>query len=231
MFVCGGENIYPGDVEKMLERHPGVHQACVVPAEDAVRGNKPVAYVVVAPGPPADRAEGQGFCPRQCIAQRAPPQCRVRRRPSARGHQQDRSQRARPACRRVCRIGLNARAGGQAGAVEDAAPMRPRVMAYTASGVLSAQPGGSSAFDCRHLRGQRRDLRNQNARGPRGRAVNRDSPRGQFIGPFDHRPRDRMVDGGRRVAGGRGPQRKERPPHPSRAGRSAPTGWPSCRAR
>ena len=23
MFVCGGENIYPGEVEKMLERHPG----------------------------------------------------------------------------------------------------------------------------------------------------------------------------------------------------------------
>ena len=50
MFICGGENIYPGEVEKMLERHPGVHQACVVPAEDAVRGSKPVAYVVVAPG-------------------------------------------------------------------------------------------------------------------------------------------------------------------------------------
>ena len=23
MFVCGGENIYPGEVETMLERHPG----------------------------------------------------------------------------------------------------------------------------------------------------------------------------------------------------------------
>lgn len=50
MFVCGGENIYPGEVEKMLERHPGIHQACVVPAEDAVRGHKPVAFVVLAPG-------------------------------------------------------------------------------------------------------------------------------------------------------------------------------------
>ncbi len=50
MFVCGGENIYPGEVEKMLERHPAVHQACVVPAEDAVRGHKPVAFVVAAPG-------------------------------------------------------------------------------------------------------------------------------------------------------------------------------------
>ena len=50
MFVCGGENIYPGEVEKMLERAPGIHQACVVPAADAVRGQKPVAFIVRAPG-------------------------------------------------------------------------------------------------------------------------------------------------------------------------------------
>ena len=50
MFVCGGENIYPGEVETMLERNPGIHQACVVPAADAVRGRKPVAFIVRAPG-------------------------------------------------------------------------------------------------------------------------------------------------------------------------------------
>ena len=37
-------------MEKMLERHPAIHQACVVPAEDAVRGHKPVAFIVVTPG-------------------------------------------------------------------------------------------------------------------------------------------------------------------------------------
>jgi acyl-CoA synthetase (AMP-forming)/AMP-acid ligase II len=46
MFVCGGENIYPGEVETMLERHPGIRQACVVPVPDEVRGAKPVAFVV-----------------------------------------------------------------------------------------------------------------------------------------------------------------------------------------
>jgi long-chain acyl-CoA synthetase len=46
MFVCGGENIYPGEVEKMLERHPAVHQVCVVPIPDELKAHKPVAFVV-----------------------------------------------------------------------------------------------------------------------------------------------------------------------------------------
>ena len=48
MFVCGGENIYPGEVEKMLERHPGIHQSAVLPVPDELKGHKPVAFVVRA---------------------------------------------------------------------------------------------------------------------------------------------------------------------------------------
>lgn len=50
MFVCGGENIYPGEVEKMLERHPAVHQVCVVPVPDELKAHKPVAFIVPHPG-------------------------------------------------------------------------------------------------------------------------------------------------------------------------------------
>jgi long-chain acyl-CoA synthetase len=46
MFVCGGENIYPGELEKILERHPQVAQAIVVPAPDAIKGCIPVAFIV-----------------------------------------------------------------------------------------------------------------------------------------------------------------------------------------
>jgi long-chain acyl-CoA synthetase len=46
MFVSGGENIYPADVERMLERHPDVAQAAVVPLDDEIKGQKPVAFVV-----------------------------------------------------------------------------------------------------------------------------------------------------------------------------------------
>ena len=50
MFVSGGENIYPADVERMLERHPGVAQAAVVPIYDKIKGQKPVAFIVPKSG-------------------------------------------------------------------------------------------------------------------------------------------------------------------------------------
>ena len=46
MFVSGGENIYPADIERMLERHPDIAQAAVVPIEDEIKWQKPVAFVI-----------------------------------------------------------------------------------------------------------------------------------------------------------------------------------------
>jgi long-chain acyl-CoA synthetase len=50
MFVSGGENIYPADVERMLERHPDIAQAAVVPVDDEIKWQKPVAFVIRKPG-------------------------------------------------------------------------------------------------------------------------------------------------------------------------------------
>jgi acyl-CoA synthetase (AMP-forming)/AMP-acid ligase II len=50
MFTCGGENVYPEAVERLLERHPGIRQACVVPMPDELKGAKPVAFVVSVAG-------------------------------------------------------------------------------------------------------------------------------------------------------------------------------------
>ncbi|MGH8664487.1 MAG: class I adenylate-forming enzyme family protein [Burkholderiales bacterium] len=50
MFVCGGENIYPGEVEHMLEAHPDIVQACVVPVPDEIKFEKPFAFVVLRAG-------------------------------------------------------------------------------------------------------------------------------------------------------------------------------------
>ncbi|MFF7058805.1 class I adenylate-forming enzyme family protein [Achromobacter spanius] len=56
MFVCGGENIYPVEVEKLLELHPDVRQSCVVPLADEERGQIPVAFVVRREGSSLDAA-------------------------------------------------------------------------------------------------------------------------------------------------------------------------------
>jgi acyl-CoA synthetase (AMP-forming)/AMP-acid ligase II len=61
MFVSGGENIYPTDVERMLERHPDIAEAAIVPVEDEIKGQKPVAFVVPEPGRALDEAEIKRF--------------------------------------------------------------------------------------------------------------------------------------------------------------------------
>jgi acyl-CoA synthetase (AMP-forming)/AMP-acid ligase II len=61
MFVCGGENIWPGEVEKMLERLDGVHQAFVVPVPDEIKGQLPFAFIVRKPGAALDEAQVKEF--------------------------------------------------------------------------------------------------------------------------------------------------------------------------
>ena len=50
MFVSGGENIFPIEVESLLERHPAVQQAVVLPFEHELKGQVPYAFVVLRGG-------------------------------------------------------------------------------------------------------------------------------------------------------------------------------------
>ena len=61
MFVCGGENIFPSDVERLLERHPDVAQAAVVPIDDEIKGQKPVAFIIPRAGHHADEGAIKHF--------------------------------------------------------------------------------------------------------------------------------------------------------------------------
>ncbi|MFN3724992.1 MAG: class I adenylate-forming enzyme family protein [Allosphingosinicella sp.] len=63
MFVSGGENVYPAEVEKVLACHPAVLDAAVLPVPDTRWGETGEAYVQLAPGagalPPEDL---RAFC-------------------------------------------------------------------------------------------------------------------------------------------------------------------------
>jgi acyl-CoA synthetase (AMP-forming)/AMP-acid ligase II len=61
MFVCGGENIYPGEVESMLEQHCDIVQVCVVPVPDEIKGEKPFAFVVLRNGAQLTEADVKRF--------------------------------------------------------------------------------------------------------------------------------------------------------------------------
>ena len=63
MFVSGGENVYPAEVEKVIACHPAVVEAAVLAVPDTRWGETGEAYVQLAPGtdtlPPEDL---RAFC-------------------------------------------------------------------------------------------------------------------------------------------------------------------------
>ena len=48
MYIRGGYNVYPGEVERVLSEHPDVAQVAVLGAPDRVLGEIGVAFVVPA---------------------------------------------------------------------------------------------------------------------------------------------------------------------------------------
>jgi acyl-CoA synthetase (AMP-forming)/AMP-acid ligase II len=61
MFVVGGENVWPGEVERLVERMPGVHQALVVPVPDEIKHTLPFAFIVPQPGAELTEAGVKAF--------------------------------------------------------------------------------------------------------------------------------------------------------------------------
>ncbi len=57
MFNSGGENIYPAEVERVLELHPAIEQATVVPVPDEIKFSVPAAFVVPRGGAAIDESE------------------------------------------------------------------------------------------------------------------------------------------------------------------------------
>jgi fatty-acyl-CoA synthase len=50
MYIRGGENVYPPEVEEVIQQHPGVLFNAVIGIHDPVMGEVGRAYVVPMPG-------------------------------------------------------------------------------------------------------------------------------------------------------------------------------------
>jgi long-chain acyl-CoA synthetase len=62
MFSCGGENVYPKEVENLLFAHPDVANAVVAPVPHPVKGYVPATMVVVRAGSKVTPEELKVFC-------------------------------------------------------------------------------------------------------------------------------------------------------------------------
>jgi fatty-acyl-CoA synthase len=63
MFISGGENVYPGEVEAALHEHPAVGEVAVVGVPNERWGETGCAYLVARPGAQrANEAELAAFC-------------------------------------------------------------------------------------------------------------------------------------------------------------------------
>src|SRR3546814_15766058 len=77
MFISGGFNVYPAEVERVLLTHPGVAQAAVVGVPDERMGEVGTAFVVPAAGHSLDGEAVRGWAAEQLAGFKAPRSVRV----------------------------------------------------------------------------------------------------------------------------------------------------------
>jgi fatty-acyl-CoA synthase len=72
LFISGGENVYPAEIEAALYQHPAVHLCAVIGVPDARWGEAGKACVVLRPGGKASVEELLGFLRERLAAYKVP---------------------------------------------------------------------------------------------------------------------------------------------------------------
>jgi acyl-CoA synthetase (AMP-forming)/AMP-acid ligase II len=62
LIICGGENIFPVEIEAILQQHPKVHDVAVIGLPDARLGEVVTAVIQAKPGEKPSETEISGFC-------------------------------------------------------------------------------------------------------------------------------------------------------------------------
>jgi acyl-CoA synthetase (AMP-forming)/AMP-acid ligase II len=77
MFIVGGFNVYPAEIENALRRHPDVKEAAVIGVPDARLGEVGMAFVVVNVGSTTTGADIVAWCRTEMANYKAPRIARV----------------------------------------------------------------------------------------------------------------------------------------------------------
>jgi len=78
MYICGGFNVYPAEVEQVLARLDGVAESAVIGVPDPRLGEVGRAYLVPRPGQALNEAEVLAFCRERLANYKVPRQVVVR---------------------------------------------------------------------------------------------------------------------------------------------------------
>jgi long-chain acyl-CoA synthetase len=62
MLIIGGENVFPREIEEVLNKHPSVRDSAVIGRTDGLRGEVPVAFVETQDGADFDEKALRSWC-------------------------------------------------------------------------------------------------------------------------------------------------------------------------
>lgn len=77
MFISGGENVYPAEVERVLDHHPDVLEAAVIGVPDAKWGEVGAAFLMPRPGHVIDPDTIRPWCRERLAGYKVPAHVRV----------------------------------------------------------------------------------------------------------------------------------------------------------
>jgi long-chain acyl-CoA synthetase len=77
MLIIAGENVFPREIEEVLNQHPSIKDSAVVGRMDPVRGELPVAFVELHDGATFDESAVRSFCREHLAGFKVPREIRV----------------------------------------------------------------------------------------------------------------------------------------------------------
>ena len=72
MIISGAENVFPAEVENVLQKHPAVYQAAVIGVNDEKWGEAVTAFVQLKEGESVDAESIRAFCKQEIASYKVP---------------------------------------------------------------------------------------------------------------------------------------------------------------